>query len=62
MSERLSDTKFTEELRAYLEAASGVDSAVVPRFTRESGKVDREKTLALPCFEGMTPAKKESLL
>jgi len=57
-----SDAEFTEELRSYLDAKAGEPSPAVPIFYRANRKIDREKTLNLQVFDGMTPAKKADLL
>lgn len=60
---RYTDAEFTEELRSYLDVKLGDESlsAAVPVFYLESGAVNRQKTLELDVFDGMTEQKKREL-
>ena len=44
------DAEFAAALTAYLKQFSEGQSPVVPIFTQDDGSIDREKTLALPCY------------
>jgi hypothetical protein len=45
-----SDTEFTATLTAYLKLFNEGHEPTVPLFKNADGSIDREKTLALPCF------------
>ena len=45
-----SDQEFLAQLRAYL-----CVTPAVPIFRRADGSIDREKTLALPCYSDFKP-------
>jgi hypothetical protein len=45
-----SDSEFTASLAAYLGQFSEGHKPIVPLFKRDDGSIDRDKTLALPCF------------
>lgn len=42
----MTDTEFRQTLREFLKGAA------TPYYTKSDGSIDREKTLALPCYEG----------
>jgi len=44
------DAEFIAALTAYLAQFSEGQSPIVPLFKRDDGTIDRDKTLALPCF------------
>jgi hypothetical protein len=44
------DTEFVAALTVYLAQFSEGESPEVPLFRKDDGSIDREKTLALPCF------------
>jgi hypothetical protein len=44
------DDEFTASLTAYLAQFSAGQDPVVPLFKNDDGSINREKTLALPCF------------
>jgi hypothetical protein len=44
------DTEFTASLMAYLRQFSEGQEPTVPLFKNDDGSINREKTLALPCF------------
>jgi len=46
----MTDKEFKEKLRAYLAQFSGGRKPIVPLEKNPDGTIDREKTLALPCF------------
>ncbi|MGH9567911.1 MAG: hypothetical protein ACRD4I_18215 [Candidatus Angelobacter sp.] len=48
----LSDAEFTHRLTVWLAQFSQGERAAVPLFFRADGSLDREKTLALPCYAG----------
>lgn len=60
---KYTDAEFIEELHSYLDAQGGDKSvgASAPVFYTESGAVNRQKTLELSCFDGMTEQKKAEL-
>jgi hypothetical protein len=45
-----SDDELLASLAAYLKQFSEGHEPVVPLFWDDSGSIDREKTLALPCY------------
>jgi len=45
-----SDSEFTASLAAYLAQFSEGHKPTVPLFKKDDGSIDRDKTLALPCF------------
>jgi hypothetical protein len=45
-----SDSEFTASLAAYLSQFSEGHKPTVPLFKKDDGSIDRDKTLALPCF------------
>lgn len=44
------DTEFVAALTGYLAQFSEGEPPEVPLFRKDDGSIDREKTLALPCF------------
>jgi hypothetical protein len=46
------DEQFVSVLTAYLRQFSEGESPVVPLFVNDDGSIDRNKTLALPCYAG----------
>jgi len=59
---KFTDAEFIEELESFLDV--GNDSGIKPSppvFYTASGAVNREKTLNLPDFSGMTEQKKAEL-
>jgi hypothetical protein len=48
----MTDAEFVAKLTAYLAQFSEGDKATVPLFTKDDGSIDRNKTLALPCYAG----------
>jgi hypothetical protein len=50
--ESMTDTEFTARLTAYLAQFSEGQKSTVPLFKKDNGSIDRNKTLALPCYAG----------
>jgi hypothetical protein len=48
----MTDPEFTALLSAHL-AQFTQDAPAVPLFNKADGSIDREKTLALPCYAGL---------
>ena len=46
----MTDVEFTARLTAYLAQFSEGHKPTVPLFKKDDGSIDRDKTLALPCF------------
>lgn len=46
----MSDQEFEQSLTDYLKHFSEGNEPIVPLFRKSSGSIDRDKTLALPCF------------
>jgi len=46
------DADFKEQLRAYLTHSSEGRKPIVALIRNGDGSIDREKTLALPCYQG----------
>jgi hypothetical protein len=46
----MTDAEFTASLAAYLAQFSEGPEPMVPLFKHDDGSIDREKTLALPCY------------
>ncbi|HWS18905.1 MAG TPA: hypothetical protein VN223_12850 [Candidatus Elarobacter sp.] len=46
----MTDIEFTSSLTAYLAQFSEGYEPTVPFFKNNDGSIDREKTLALPCY------------
>jgi hypothetical protein len=44
------DSEFISRLTAYLAQFSEGQQPMVPLFRNDEGSIDREKTLALPCY------------
>lgn len=40
------------KLKAFLTAVEGEEPAAVPVMENDDGTINREKTLALPCYDG----------
>ncbi|HZI56849.1 MAG TPA: hypothetical protein VFF39_08740 [Verrucomicrobiae bacterium] len=49
----MTDAGFAAALTAYLAQFSEGHQPIVPLFKNNDGSIDRDKTLALPCFAGM---------
>jgi hypothetical protein len=49
----MTDAEFTETLTAYLAQFSEGHPPAIPLFKKADGSIDRNKTLALPCFTGL---------
>ena len=52
----MNDQTFENQLRDHLAQFSEGHSPVVPLFKNPDGSINREKTLALPCFANFKPA------
>ena len=48
----MNDIEFEQELTNYLRQFSEGHEPAVPLFYRQDGSINREKTLALPCYGG----------
>ena len=48
----MTDDEFVAKLTAYLAQFSEGDKPTVPLFNKDDGSIDRNKTLALPCYAG----------
>jgi len=48
----MTDAVFVAKLTAYLAQFSEGDKPTVPLFSKDDGSIDRNKTLALPCYAG----------
>jgi len=48
------DAEFKEKLRAYLGRFSQGHKPIVPLSKNADGTINREKTLALPCYQNFT--------
>jgi hypothetical protein len=48
----MTDAEFTASLSAYLAQFAEGHEPTVPLFKNNDGSIDREKTLALPCYAG----------
>jgi hypothetical protein len=48
----MKDAEFVAKLTAYLAQFSEGDKPTAPLFTKDDGSIDRNKTLALPCYAG----------
>ena len=46
----MTDADFTATLTAYLAQFSEGHQPIVPLFRNDDGSIDRDKTLALPCY------------
>jgi hypothetical protein len=46
----MSDSEFTANLEAYLSQFSEGHKPTIPSFKKDDGSINRDKTLALPCF------------
>lgn len=53
--EQLTDAEFLARLTAYLTQFSEGSEPTVPLFRNDDGSINREKTLALPCFGDFQP-------
>lgn len=51
----MTDEQFEQQLQDYLSQFSEGIEPTVPLFKNDDGTIDREKTLALPCFQGFKP-------
>jgi hypothetical protein len=49
-----SDSDFIAALTSYLAQFSEGHQPVVPLFKNDDGSIDRDKTLALPCFMNLS--------
>ena len=49
----MTDAQFITTLTAYLREFNS--DPVVPLFKKDDGFIDRDKTLALPCYAGLNP-------
>lgn len=48
----MTDIEFTVHLTAYLAQFSEGQEPITPLFKKDDGSIDRDKTLALPCYAG----------
>jgi hypothetical protein len=48
----MTDIEFMARLTAYLAQFSERQEPTVPLFKKDDGSIDRNKTLALPCYAG----------
>lgn len=53
----MSDDDFVLSLKKYLSEKQGIPIPAVetPLFCKSDGSIDREKTLALPCYQNFIP-------
>ncbi len=49
----ITDAAFKEQLRSYLAQFSEGRKPIVALIRNADGSIDREKTLALPCYQGL---------
>ena len=50
----MTDSEFAASLAAYLAQFSEGHKPTVPLFKKDDGSIDRDKTLALPCYSGFS--------
>jgi len=60
--EHLTDAEFMEELRSYSSVVQETDNPECPVFYNDDRKINRERTLEMLVYSGMTEAKKKSML
>jgi hypothetical protein len=48
----MTDAEFTARLTAFLAQFAEGQKPIIPLFEKPDGSIDRNKTLALPCFSG----------
>jgi len=60
--ERLTDKEFLSELRWYCMEVQETANPETPVFYGDDRKINRERTLEMLVYSGMTEAKKKSML
>jgi hypothetical protein len=48
----MTDAEFTARITAFLAQFAEGQKPIIPLFEKPDGSIDRNKTLALPCFSG----------